>query len=131
MVLLKDELLVQVAGDLVAIAQERLAREHEPERRSAERVPFHQVMCLATTHDAKADTNWRAMLSLNVSRGGLGLVSPTNPLQVGVVVVVDCCPSQIKQLLPGHVVRVNEIIPGLSEMGIQFQFQSELLEGIR
>ncbi len=130
MVLLKDELLVQVAGDLVAIAEERLAQEHEPERRSAERVPFHRVMCLATTHDAKGD-NWRAALSLNVSRGGLGLVSSTDALRVGVFVVVDCLPNQPKHLLPGRVVRVTEVIPGLCETGIQFQFQSDLLEGIR
>lgn len=130
MVLLKDEILAQVAEDLVAIAQERLAKKNDPDRQSAARVPFHQVMCLATTQDAKVD-NWTATLSLNVSRGGLGLVSPTSALKVGAVVVVDCLPSQIKQLLPGRVVRVNEIIPGLSEIGVQFQLQSELLEGIR
>ena len=111
------------------VAQERLAQKLEPPRRSA-RVPFHQVMCLATTHDAKVD-NWTATLSLNVSRDGVGLVSPTSALKVGAVVVVDCLPGQIKQLLPGRVVRVNEIVPGLSEIGVQFQLQSELLEGIR
>ena len=133
MVLPTDEQLRAMARELEDLARERLVRKSEHERRSVERVPFYQVMRLATGRDAKAftDWSWRVMLSLDVSRRGLGLVSPADSLQVEGSVVVNCLPGQAEQLfIPGRVVRVDETVPGLCMLGIEFEFRSDLLDGV-
>ena len=126
--------LRSVAQKLEDLALERLVRKSEHERRSVVRVPFYQVMRLATGREAKActDWSWRVILSLDVSRYGLGLVSPADSLQVAESVVVNCLPGQAEQLfMPGRVVRVDEAIPGLCTMGIEFEFRSDLLDGVQ
>ncbi len=72
---------------------------------------------------AKPEWAWTPMLSLDVSRDGLGLVSPSNALQVGTSVVVNCLPGHMESMtMPARVVRVDEVIPGMYATGIQFQF---------
>ncbi len=133
MVLLTDEQFKAVARELENIARKRLSQEYQEkqERRSAQRTPFHQVMRLANEGEATASTEWTwtPMLSLDVSRDGLGLVSSSKALQVGTSVVVNCLPGYMEPMsMPGRVVRVDEEIPGMYATGIQFQFRSELLE---
>ena len=130
---LTDEQFRAVARELENIARKRLGQEYleKQERRSAQRTPFHQVMRLADEGEAKASTEWtwRPMLSLDVSRDGLGLVSPSDALQAGASVVVNCLPGHVEPMsMPGRVVRVDEVIPGMYATGIQFQFRSQLLE---
>ncbi len=122
-----------MARDLEHIARQRVAQENQKkqERRSAQRTPFHQVMRLADEDEAIANTEWAwtPMLALDLSREGLGLVAPSNALQVGTSVVINCFPGYTEPMtMPGNVVRVDEVIPGMYATGIQFQFRSELLE---
>lgn len=136
MVLSTDEQLRAVAREVEDIARQRMVQEYEKKRelRSAQRVPFHQVMLLADARETEAgtDLSCRAMLSLDVSRAGVGLVSPTlHLLQVGMSVVVNCLPGHAEMTpIPGRVVRVDEVIPGLYSAGIQFLFRSDLLEAM-
>ena len=128
-----DEQFRMVARELEDIARKRLGQEYleKQERRAAQRTPFHQVMRLADEGEARASTEWtwRPMLSLDVSRDGLGLVSPTNALQIGTSVLVNCLPGHMEPMsMPGRVVRVDEVFPGMYATGIQFQFCSALLE---
>ena len=127
MVLSTDEQFRAVARELESIAHQRVAQEYQEkqERRSAQRTPFHQVMRLADEDEAlaKPEWAWTPMLSLDVSRDGLGLVSPSNALQVGTSVVVNCLPGHMESMtMPARVVRVDEVIPGMYATGIQFQF---------
>ncbi len=129
MVLSTDEQLRAVARELEDIARQRMIQEYEKkrERRSVQRVPFHEVMRL------EAGTDWSCgvMLSLDVSRAGVGLLSPTHVLQVGMSVVVNCLPGHAEMMrIPGRVVRVDEVIPDLYSTGIQFLFRSDLLEAM-
>ncbi len=133
MVLSTNDQFMAVARELENIARRRLSQEYQEkqERRSAQRTPFHQVMRLADEGEASASTEWtwRPMLSLDVSRDGLGLVSPTNVLQIGTSVVVNCLPGHMEPMsMPGRVVRMDEVFPGMYATGIRFQFRSELLE---
>lgn len=133
MVLSTDEQIRAVARELEDIAHQRVAQEYQEkqERRSAQRTPFHQVMRLAGEGEAVArpEWAWTPMLSLDVSRDGLGLVSPSKALPVGMSVVVNCLPGHKEPMsISGRVVRVDEVIPGMYATGIQFQFRSELLE---
>jgi hypothetical protein len=130
-----DEQLVAVAREVEDIARQRMVQEYQKkhERRSVQRVPFHQVMRLADARETEADTDssCRAMLSLDVSRAGVGLVSPTHTLQVGTSVVVNCLPGHTEMMpIPGRVVRVDEVVPGLYLTGIEFLFRSDLLEAM-
>ncbi len=127
-----DEQLVAVAREVEDIARQRMVQEYKgkPERRSVRRVPFHQVMRLADARETEAgtDSSYRAMLSLDVSRAGVGLVSPMHTLQVGTSVVVNCLPGHTEMMpIPGRVVRVDEVVPGLYSTGIEFLFRSDLL----
>ncbi len=135
MVLSTDEQFRAVARELEIIARERLSKEYQEkqERRSAQRIPFHQVMRLADERDARtsAEWTWTPMLSLDVSCDGVGLVSPSNALQYGTAVVVNCIPGYVEPMsMPGRVVRVDELIPGIYATGIQFQFHSALPEAV-
>ncbi len=128
-----DEQFKAVARELENIARKRLGQEdlEKPERRTAQRTPFHQVMRLADQGEARASTEWtwKPMLSLDVSREGLGLVSPSDALQAGASGVVNCLPGHMEPMsMPGRVVRVDEVIPGMYATGIQFQFRSQLLQ---
>lgn len=135
MVLSTDEQLMAVAREVEDIARQRMVQEYQKkhERRSVQRVPFHQVMRLADAGETEAgtDSSCRAMLSLDVSRTGVGLVSPTHTLQVGMSVVVNCLPGHTEMMpIPGRVVRVDEVVPDLYSTGIQFLFRSDLLEAM-
>lgn len=67
------------------------------------------------------------MLSLDVSRAGLGLVSATNSFEVGQSVVANCFPGRAEPMcIPGRVVRLEEFIPGLYTTGIEFHVGSDL-----
>ncbi len=131
MALSTDEQFEAVARELENIARKRLSQECQEKqvRRSAQRTPFHQVMRLADEGEAEASTDWtwRPMLSLDVSRDGLGLVSPSDALRAGTSVVVNCLPGRVEPMsMPGRVVRVDEVLPGMYATGIQFQFRSQL-----
>ena len=134
MVLSTDEQLRAMARELEDIARQRMIQEYEKkrERRCVQRVPFHQVMHLADAREAAGtDSSCGAMLSLDVSRAGVGLLSPTRVLQVGMSVVVNCLPGHAEMMpIPGRVVRVDEVIPDLYSTGIQFLFRSDLLEAM-
>lgn len=130
-----DEQFRTVARELEVIARKRLGKEYlqTQERRAAQRTPFHQVMRLEDEAEAKTrpEWAWTPMLSLDVSRDGYGLVSPSNALRVGTSVVVNCLPGHMEPMfMPGRVVRVDEVIPGMYATGIQFQFRSEFLEAM-
>ena len=133
MVLSTDERFKAVARELERIAHQRVAQEYQEkqERRSAQRTPFHQVMRLAHEGEAitKPEWAWTPMLSLDVSRDGLGLLSHSKTLPVGISVLVNCLPGHDEpMIMPGRVVRVDEVIPFMYATGIQFQFRSELPE---
>lgn len=135
MTLSTDDPLRAVVRELENIARERLSQEYQEkqERRSAQRIPFHQVMRLADERDARtsAEWTWTPMLSLDVSCDGVGLVSPPNALQCGTAVVVSCIPGYVGPMsMPGRVVRVDELIPGIYATGIRFLFHSALLEAV-
>ena len=124
-----EEQIRAVVEELEETARQRLEREPENELRSAKRIPLHQVMRLADAREAEASTDWswRPMLSLDVSRAGLGLVSANEGFELGRSVVVNCFPGRAEQMcIPGRVVRMEEFIPGLYTTGIEFQFSSEL-----
>ena len=131
MVLSTDEQYRAVARELENIAHQRVAQEYQEkqERRSAQRIPFHQVMRLADEGEAivRPEVAWTPMLALDVSRYGLGLVSHWKALPVGMSVVVNCLPGHKEPMsIPGRVVRADEVIPGLYATGIQFQFGLEV-----
>ena len=131
MVMSTDEQFKAVARELEHTARKRLGQEYleKPERRAEQRTPFHQVMRLAEKGEAEAhpDWAWTPMLSLDVSRGGLGLVAASDALRVGTSVVVHCLPGREEPMaMPGCVVRVDEVIPEMYATGIQFQYRSEL-----
>ncbi len=135
MLLSTDEQHMAVDRELEYISRQSMVQEYQKknERRSVQRVPFHQVMRLADAGETEAgtDSSCRAMLSLDVSRTGVGVVSPMHTLQVGMSVMVNCLPGHAEMMpIPGRVVRVDEVIPDLYSTGIQFLFRSDLLEAM-
>ena len=125
-----DEKFRAVARELEDIARKRLNQQYreKQERRAAHRIPFHHMVPLAEWDEARpsSEWTWRPIMSWDVSRDGLGLVSPSKKLQVDTLVVVHCLTARrMPMVIPGRVVRVHEVIPGLYATGIQFQFRSE------
>ncbi len=131
MAVLTTAQLRALSHTLEEIARKRVVHTLHNEQRAAPRLPFRQVMRVCGFQQEEMTVKWQPMLSLDVSRLGLGLISASYRLAVGTDVIVDCVPGSQKQIcIPGRVVRVDSPIDNVWSAGIQFEFRSDLLEKI-
>ncbi len=120
-----------LGATLEKIAQARLSEALRDDRRAARRIPLRQIICVFPVDGGIQTDDWIPLMSFDVSAIGIGACGPPPGLAVGTTVVVDCVPHRNEEIyIPARVMRAQEQVPGLMDLGLQFEFQPAILHGV-